>query len=1144
MRLLARLVAWVGGVLLALVLLAVLSIWGLGTRGVPLTIDLAVKLLEGQLQVVRAEGGWFGPVVLEGLVFDSPAAHVEIDRLRLTWSPRALWSARTFQVDSLDIGTLAVTLKPQPPSAPEPLSTRLPRDLVVGDLRLAHFHLQPVEGEPVQLDAISTQASWRDEQVTLDRLELTHAHAGPVRARAVVQLAPKAITVQSLLLEGPAQLTAQGRLGLMGEPSDLSASLKEARWPLQGAAQFHVPALEATARGVLVGAPLDAALTLKGALRAAMQEQDFGFDIDGALQLQAQGAVIEKLAVVSTDGAGSLKAQGRAEWQPALRVDAVMQVEKLDPGVLLADWKGQLNGRVEASTTAAEGGDIPEVRFTAALDRSTLRGYPLKLDVCGLAAVQGDAQRVEIDTLTLVSGGTRLTGQGKLLPLLDARASLDAKDLKTLLPALAGAAQLSASAQGPPANPAVQAKGSLSQFRFDTVRVAAAEIDLAYDPAQDSRALVTASGIAVGETQISTASLTAEGRTERHTLMLKASLPEPKTDLAVTLAGAANLEAQSWRGSLQSSSFTPPYGPAWQQEAPGTLALAAKQQALAPTCWRAGAARLCLDATLAAPLTRIAYRIEQLDTAAFAALLPKDWLLQTIINGSGEVALNGTAPTALGLDLTLAAGRIAIPGAPELRLLPSSLAVRQQEAQWQAKGNLAVDRGTLVFEAALPVEGAALVERPLSGRVQLAVPELGWATGLVPGVTDLRGALEGAFTLAGSIAAPRLEGGIELSNGSARINAAGITVKEVTASVRGGNTGALQLAASATSGGGVLKLDGTADFASGKPVVKLTVKGQDVQVADIADARVWASPDLVYAQDAEGMKLSGTVTVPKADITPRNLAANAVGASRDQVLVGEDAPAAKPLPLSAEVTLILGEKVTFEGFGLKSRIEGRVTAIDVPGGGGTRGRGELRLREAAYKAYGQEIQVETGRILFNGGPIAEPTVDIIARRSPTEEVTVSLRVRGTLDQPTFDLSSTPVMPREQQLGWLLFGRPIDGGGGQLSGAAAALSLGIAGGDALASRIGNIIGLDQVSLGSDTSANAWQSSNTAPGVPGTDSTRFTVGKYLSPKLFVSYGVGLFDNGNVLRLLYDLGRGFKLRTEAGLETGGDLLYSVER
>lgn len=1148
MKALLRIAAWISGALLTLALLAGLALWGLGTRGVPLTMDVAMKLLEGQLTVERAEGGWFGPVLIEGLVFDSPAAKVEIDRLRLAWSPLQLWSAATVQIDSLDLGTVAVTLKPQPPTEPQPLGTMLPRDLVVQDLRIAKLILTPVEGAPILLDAIAAKASWREDVVTVETLELTHADAGPVRANAVVQLAPKLITVQRLSVEGPLSLTARGRLGLMGEASDLAATFKDSRWPLRDAPQVRLPQLDATARGVLTGGPLDAAITLKGALRTAVDERDLGFDLDAALQLRAQGAVIERFSLMSTDGAGSLSAKGSAEWQPALKVDAVVDLVKLDPGVLLAAWKGQLNGRIEAETEIIDGAAadaMPQVRFKAALANSRLRGYPLTLDARGVAAVQGETQSLLIDALTLTSGSAKLTAQGAVLPVLDARATLDARDLRALLPSLAGGAQFDVAAQGDPKLPSVQAKGTLRNFRYDTVQLASALIDLAYDPAQDSTLRLNATGIASGETRVSSASIDAAGRVERHMVSLKASLPSPKTEVSLSVAGAANLKTQSWKGSLQSSTLVPPYGPTWQQDAPGALALAAKQQRLEPTCWRAGEARLCLDATLAAPLTRIAYRLEQFDTVALAALLPKDWVLQTVLNGAGVVALDGSTPTTLDLDLALGAGRIVIPGAPALRLLPSKLVVTQQATAWQAVGQLAVDRGTLAFEAALPVAGAALTERPLTGRVQIAVPDLSFIGSLLPQVQDLRGALDGSFLLAGSVAAPSLQGSLDLSNGSARVAAAGIQLKDLTASVRGGNTGVLQLAARATSGGGVMTLAGTADFAGGKPVVNLAIKGQDVQVADIADARVWVSPDLTYAQDAEGIRVNGTVTVPKADITPRQLAANAVGASGDQVIVGADTPIIDRLPLTAEVTVVLGEKVTFEGFGLKSRVTGQVTAIDVPGGGGTRGRGELRLREAAYKAYGQEIQVETGRILFNGGPIAEPTVDIVARRSPREDVTVALHVRGTLDQPTFDLSSSPAMPREQQLGWLLFGRPLDGGGaGELSGAAAALSLGIAGGDALAGRIGKIMGLDQVSLGADTSANAWQSSNLKPGVAGTESTRFTVGKYLSPQLFVSYGVGLFDNGNVLRLLYDLGRGFKLRTESGLETGGDLLYSVER
>ena len=1142
--LMAHAVAGVGRRTLQLLTLVLLCFWALGTRGVPLTVDLLQKLMDGQLTVASAEGGLVGPIELHGIVFDDDSVHVEIDHLRLEWSPRALWH-RVFKVDALTVGRVLVQQKDHPATPPTPLNTRLPRDLVIRRAQVARFELRPVSGAPLVLDALSTTASWRQDVIVVESLQLTHAQTGVVQAAAQATLAPKAITVQSLQVDGPANLHAEGVVGLLGEASNLRVTVKDAHWPLQGIPQVRVPQLDAAALGVLTGAPLDLALTLKGALRTAVDNQNLGFDVDAALKLKTTGVRVERLLIRSTNGAGSLSARGEAEWSPALKVDATAEVEKLDPGILLPDWKGQLNGQLQARTEVVDA--VPEVRFAAALKNSTLRGYPLQLDARGSAALQGDVHRLQLDALRLSSGGTTLTAAGAVLPVLDAKLAIDAADLQTLLPSLAGALQLTATAQGAPATPRIQAKGTARGLRAGDHRISSAQLELDYAPATDSRARLVATGLQLGSTRLASASLLAEGRTERHTVTLQASLSSPKTEATLTLAGAADLAAHSWSGALQQSSFTPPFGPAWTQDAPGALSLAAAQQQLQQTCWRAGAARLCLDATLAAPLVRVAYRLEKLDAAAFAALLPQGWQLQTTLDGAGEVALDGNAPQKLDLDLKIGEGRIVIPGAPALKLMASTLAVRQVGSNWQGNARLAVDRGTLTLDAALPMEGAALLERPLSGRLQLNVPDLSWVTPLLPpqSVQNLQGALDGDFAVGGLAGTPTLIGALNLTNGSVRVPAAGIVLKDIRAEVRGGNTGTLAISASATSGGTV-RVDGTADFAGGTPLVQLRIRGDDVQVADIADARIWVSPDLAYAQDAEGMKLTGTVKVPQADITPRKLAANAIGASSDQVLVGIDAPAVKSLPLTTEVTIQLGEKVTFEGFGLKSKIVGSVTAIDRPGLGGTRGRGEIRLIDAAYKAYGQEIEVETGRILFNGGPIGEPTVDLVARRSPREDVTVSLHVRGTLDQPTFDLSSSPAMPREQQLGWLIFGRPIDSGsGGEFSGAAAALSLGIAGGDALASRIGKVIGLDQVSLAADTTSSAWQSSNSAlPGVAGTDQTRFTVGKYLSPKLFVSYGVGLFDNGNVLRLLYDLGKGFKLRTEAGLETGGDLLYSIER
>lgn len=1137
--LLAHLVAGLGRAGMALFALGLISLWALGTRGVPLTVALAERLSNGQLSVAHSDGGWFGPIILDGVVFDTPSARIEIDHLQLQWSATALW-LRTVKVDKLTVGTVLIQQKPHAPKPDSPLTTSLPVVIELRSVQVQRLEQRPPEGAAVIIEQLQAQARWAGNTVTVQQLDFSHALTGPVRLQAEADLAPKQITIASLLLQGPAQLKASGRLGLMGEPSALTAHLEQARWPLQGDAQFRVPSLDAQLNGVLVGGPIDAALQLKAALRAALDDSALSFDLDGALRLSANSAHIERLHLVSSDGAGQLHAQGELRWQPALHIDATLSLDKLNPGVLLPDWQGRLNGLVAADTKLVSG--HPEVRFSAVLKNSTLRNAPLRLDARGLLAIEGEARTLRLYALTLVSGSSTLTAKGDVWPRLDLALDLDARELNTLLPTMGGAVQLSAHAQGPAHAPAVQARGSAHKLRYQNLTLGEATLDLSHVPEGRSRGSVALSNLQSGDTQVSSVRLEASGRPEDHSITLHARSSVPKLEASLTLQGAADIASSSWRGRLMQSSIAPGIGPIWQLAAPGALSLSAQRQRLEPSCWQAAAARLCLDATLDAPLTRIAYRIESLDTAAYAGLLPEGWGLQTIINGRGVIALRAALPETLDLDVQLGAGRVLLPDLPALKLSPSTLQVVERDGRWLATAQVSLDHAQLQLHAALPTAGGELLTRPLSGSVRVDMPDLSWLTPAIPRVEDLRGAVHGAFKLGGSAGAPQLAGALTLSNGSLRIPDAGIVLKSLQAEVSGNSTGPLMLSAQASSGG-LLQLSGTADFAGGTPVVALKISGKDVQLADIADARVWVSPELSYRQDAEGMSLTGTVAVPKADITPRKLAANAIGASSDQVLVGADAPVGKSLPLSAEVTVLLGDAVSFEGFGLKSKVRGQVTAIDRPGLGSTRGRGELRLIDAAYKAYGQEIEVETGRILFNGGPIAEPTVDLIARRSPREDVTVSLHVRGSLDQPTFDLSSSPAMPREQQLGWLIFGRPIDSGSGEFSGAAAALSLGIAGGDALASRLGKIVGLDEVSLGADASSNAWESSSGTPGQPGTDQTRFTVGKYLSPKLFVSYGVGLFDNGNVLRLLYDLGRGFKLRTETGLESGGDLLYSVE-
>ena len=55
--------------------------------------------------------------------------------------------------------------------------------------------------------------------------------------------------------------------------------------------------------------------------------------------------------------------------------------------------------------------------------------------------------------------------------------------------------------------------------------------------------------------------------------------------------------------------------------------------------------------------------------------------------------------------------------------------------------------------------------------------------------------------------------------------------------------------------------------------------------------------------------------------------------------------------------------------------------------------------------------------------------------------------------------------------------------------------------------------------------------------------FDFGTYIAPRVFASYGIGLFDQENVIRVRYDLTEGFGITLTSGArDEGVDLTYRM--
>jgi translocation and assembly module TamB len=299
------------------------------------------------------------------------------------------------------------------------------------------------------------------------------------------------------------------------------------------------------------------------------------------------------------------------------------------------------------------------------------------------------------------------------------------------------------------------------------------------------------------------------------------------------------------------------------------------------------------------------------------------------------------------------------------------------------------------------------------------------------------------------------------------------------------------------------------------------------------------SPDLDIRRDAEGIRIGGSLRMDKADVNLEKLpGAGATQASPDVVVVDakKKATREKGVPMQADIQVDLGQDTHVIGYGLDGKLHGNLRVIQRPGKAAI-GQGQIRI-DGTFHAYGQNLHIQQGRLLFASTPLTDPGLDIRAVRKLNPNATiddgqvVGLQITGTAVRPQLTVFSNPTMEQSDALSYLVTGKPLSqvkGGEGNAVNTAAQ-ALGSATGNLLAKGIGSKLGISDIGV----------SSSDALGT-----SAFTVGKYLSPRLYLSYGVGLFEPGQVVTLRYILSRRWNFEAEQASEfSRASFNYRFER
>ena len=220
------------------------------------------------------------------------------------------------------------------------------------------------------------------------------------------------------------------------------------------------------------------------------------------------------------------------------------------------------------------------------------------------------------------------------------------------------------------------------------------------------------------------------------------------------------------------------------------------------------------------------------------------------------------------------------------------------------------------------------------------------------------------------------------------------------------------------------------------------------------------------------------------------------------MIVGAKQEPKSALALNMDIDVKVGsDKLTFSGFGLNAELAGQVHIGD-----NMDTRGELRLNNGRYRAYGQKLTIRRARLLF-AGPIDQPYLDIEAIRK-VDDVIAGIRLSGSAEQPTSKVFSEPAMSQEQALSYLVLGRPLGTSGEDNNMLAeAALGLGLAGSAGITGSLASSLGIDDFQLDTEGSGNT---------------TSVVASGNLTEKLSLRYGVGVFEPANTIALRYKLSK----------------------
>ena len=928
-------------------------------------------------------------------------------------------------------------------------------------------------------------------------------------------------------LSGPVDmdLRAQTRLAEAGLPLNLDVVSKQVYWPFTGDKQFQADDIKLK----LTGKMTDYTLSMRTAVK--------GQDIPPAtITLDAKGNEqqinLDKLTVAALEGKTELKAL--LDWQQAISWRGELTLDGINTAKALPDWPSKLNGLVKTRGSLYGGTwqmEVPELKLTGNVKQN-------KVNVNG--SLKGNSYlQWTIPGLHLELGRNSAEVKGELgVKDLNLDAMIDAPGLDNALPGLGGTAKGLVKIRGTVEAPQLLADITARGLRWQELSVAQVRVEGDVKSAEQIAGSlnVRVERIVQPDVNINLVTLNAKGSEKQHELQLRIQ-GEPVSG-QLDLAGSFDRKEQRWKGALSNTRFQTPVGP-WSLNRAIALDYRNQEQkiSIGPHCWNNPNAELCVPQTIDAGAEgRAVVNLNRFDLAMLKPFMPDTTQASGVFSGKADVSWDTTKEGLPQGKVTLSGRNVKVTQSVNDAPLPVAFETLNMTADLH---NNRAELGWLIrltnngqFDGQVQVTDPQ-GRRNLGGNVNIRNFNLAMVNPIFSRGEKAAGMLNANLRLGGDVQSPQLLGQLQLSGLDIDGNFMPFDMQPSQLAIN--FTGSRStIAGVVRTQQGQINLSGDADWTQiDNWRARIAAKGSRVRITVPPMVRLDVSPDVVFEATPSLFTLDGSVDVPWARIVVHDLPESAVGVSSDMVMLNNDLQPEKPqsagIPINSNLIVHVGNNVRIDAFGLKARLTGDLKVAQDKQGLGL--NGQINIPSGRFHAYGQDLIVRKGELLFSGPP-DQPLLNIEAIRNPDateDDVIAGVRVTGTADEPKAEIFSDPAMSQQMALSYLLRGQGLDS---EQSDSAAMTSmligLGVAQSGQVVGKIGETFGVSNLAL--DTQ-----------GVG--DSSQVVVSGYVLPGLQVKYGVGIFDSLATLTLRYRLMPKLYLEAVSGVDQALDLLYQFE-